>query len=220
MKQNHSNQQQTGQEPVIVSGTGNVSAMVPRHHGHKIWLLLIPLVALIIGASFFVFSKNEEVLPPITKLSSGSYGIKAHACDILTQDRALPLMGAGGLATTRDKDILLSQQKDKDVKTSNCHYDTYLPAKGAPSYTVVLAVKTPLTLKGATSIQAVFYTKRPEGSEKVKKYGDAAFWVKKSGELNILKHNTWYTLTYGPPKAADRTLDQTKKLADALLPKL
>lgn len=46
------------------------------------------------------------------------------------------------------------------------------------------------------------------------------FWSAKTGQLNVLKGRTWLTITLGGPKADQRDDEQTKKLAEALVPKI
>jgi hypothetical protein len=61
---------------------------------------------------------------------------------------------------------------------------------------------------------------KPADAESVSGYGDSAYWDAKHGQLDILKNNSWYILTFGPVTPSDRSLEQTKQLADSLIDKL
>ncbi len=50
--------------------------------------------------------------------------------------------------------------------------------------------------------------------------GTDAFWSAKTGQMNIRKGRTWLTVSVGPPKLAERDLNDGKKLAEILAKKL
>lgn len=52
------------------------------------------------------------------------------------------------------------------------------------------------------------------------KGADAAFWSAKTGQMNVRKGRTWVLISVGPTRAAERDVDQARKLAEALAAKL
>lgn len=50
--------------------------------------------------------------------------------------------------------------------------------------------------------------------------GKDAFWVEKLGQLNVLKGNTWLTVSAGPVGMQGRDATPAIKLAEILLPKI
>jgi hypothetical protein len=49
---------------------------------------------------------------------------------------------------------------------------------------------------------------------------EAAFWSSKTGQMNLRKGRTWLTVSVGPPKLAERDMEQARKLAEELGKKL
>lgn len=110
----------------------------------------------------------------------------------------------------------------QDIQVSGCSYkpgDNTGSTIGV-SKTASLIVHHPKTPQGIASNQKIFEIQQPPGNQTETGYGDKSFWDSRLGQLDILKHNNWYILTIGPATPADRSLAQTKLLADILSAKL
>ena len=49
---------------------------------------------------------------------------------------------------------------------------------------------------------------------------DAAFWSAKTGQMNVRKGRTWLTVSAGSPKATEREMEPSRRLAEAIVPKM
>ncbi|HET9721593.1 MAG TPA: hypothetical protein VFP32_01000 [Candidatus Saccharimonadales bacterium] len=139
------------------------------------------------------------------------------ACDIFTLADAKKLLGdnAKGGQSTPDK-------SSSDLSVSTCSYtaDSGSNAPVSSNNSASLTVRTPSSSAGTQVGQKEFdYPPAPQ-DQKVTGYGDDAYWDAQTGQLNILKNNIWYVLSYGPATPADRTLTQTEQLANLLTGKL
>lgn len=183
-----------------------------------IGLILIGLaVAVGIGAARSSKSHNDNTSNTTAAKAKPSPNAKK-ACDIFTLADAKQLLGD----TARGGDNTIAASSD-DLAVTTCSYiqsSSGSNSLASTDKTASLLVRTPRTEKGAVSNQNEFGALKPQGVQDVSGYGDSAYWDAQRGVLNILKNNSWYIINYGPVTPADRTLDQTKQLADILLPRL
>jgi hypothetical protein len=155
--------------------------------------------------------------------SSGPSNLSAttaskQACSIFTLADAKPLLGAsakGGVNPIYD-----NPQADLSVTSCTYSQDSGSNAPVSSNKTASLLVHAPTTPAGAQSNVNQFTQVKPADAESVSGYGDSAYWDAKHGQLDILKNNSWYILTFGPVTPSDRSLEQTKQLADSLIDKL
>ncbi len=143
------------------------------------------------------------------------------ACTIFTLDDAKKVLGDSAKAGTGTPGAT-----SNDISVSTCSYlvDTNTPGSAPVSvkniHSASILVRAPKSATGTTSNKQVF-TALPAGAQSVSGYGDSAFWNPTLGQLNVLKGNVWVILSSGvssPPSG--RTLDDAKKLADIIIPKL
>ena len=191
----------------------------------KKWLPIAVLVAIVAIAGVFVVSK-KDTKSETTKATDNSKSAKGEnfsvkkACDLFVLDDAKKILGDG--ATSGETAASNNTTESDDVAVSSCTYSS-----GATTLANISNIKTASILArsaktktGAESNKMQFGSAKPEGVEDVSGYGDAAFWNPQVGQLNILKGSNWYILSYGTARPTDRTLDDTKKLADIVVGKL
>lgn len=161
-----------------------------------------------------VISKSHDDDASNTAQASTSSNYKK-ACDIFTLADAKTLLG--DTAKGRGADT-----SSGDLAVTSCTYtqDSGGNAPVTASKTAALLVRAPRTDIGASSNRGQFAKLKPADAPAVSGYGDSAYWDAEHGQLDILKNNTWYILSYGSITPADRTIDQTKQLADVLINKL
>jgi len=140
------------------------------------------------------------------------------ACAIFSLADAKQLLGdtAKGGATN-------NQTSSDDLAVSSCSYSQDAGANvpiSSSNKSASLLVRAPKTSAGNRSNQNEFGPLKPAEAQPVNGYGDSAYWDAQYGQLNILKNNTWYILSYGPITPASRTLGQTQQLADILISKM
>jgi hypothetical protein len=139
------------------------------------------------------------------------------ACNVFKLSDAKELLGdtaKGGV------NPIYESSNDLDVSTCTYTQDPGENAAVSSRKSATLLVRAPLTNKGKLSNQNEFGPLEPGGVQDVSGYGDNAYWDPQHGQLNILKHDTWYIVSYGPTSPTDRTLDDAKKLADILINKM
>src|SRR5579862_530623 len=116
------------------------------------------------------------------------------ACGVFTLADAKKLLGdtAKGGGTT-------DSTSSDDLAVTSCTYTrdsgSNAPVDGVNSAT--LLVRAPKTAQGRSSNQNQFGPLQPTGTVDVSGYGDKAYWDPQYGQLNILKNDTWYILSYG-----------------------
>lgn len=139
------------------------------------------------------------------------------ACVVFNLDYAKQVLGDGakggetGATTSSD-----------DLEVSTCSYaqSTDTSSKVSAAKSASLLVRAPRTSEGVASNQNQFGRLMPTEVQSIQGYGDVAYWSPQYGQINILKNNTWYIVSYGPITPSARTLDQTKQLADILINKM
>ena len=189
------------------------------------WFYLIGAVLVIAAAAAIVLARSNSSKNQNDKTSQASSQkpssspafAKRQACSIFTLSDAKQILGdsAKGGNTTGDT-------SSDDLSVSTCTYtqDSGSNAPVSAGNSATLLVRSPKTGAGITSNQNQFGPLKPTGSQHVAGYGDNAYWDPQYGQLNILKHNTWYILSSGPITPSSRTLDEAKQLADLLISKM
>lgn len=194
----------------------------------KTWIIIAIVIAVIGGGVFIVTRANSDNSAKITNTHTGaSQQIKTgedafvavDACDVLTQAAATEVLGTGA----EKSDTSAGNASSDDVSVSNCNYTlkptgTAVGIETAKNTSVAgVLARAAKTHAGAESNQAAFAAQKPAGVTDVSGYGDKAFFNPQFGQLNILKGNNWYIMsTYKGIKATAATLDDDKKLADAI----
>lgn len=142
------------------------------------------------------------------------------ACDILTEETAKTILGQSIIKADPSNSADASSD---DIVVSQCSYsettgtDALTPQT---QKTVNLLARRPKTDKGKQANSAVFVSgAMPRNATEVEGYGNSAFWNPEFGQLNILKNDTWYIVEFGALISSGRTLEDTKKFADALIAK-
>jgi hypothetical protein len=188
------------------------------------WVYLIGAVLIAAAAAAIVLamgsSKNHNDKTSQTsaqKPATSPTFAKRQACSIFTLSDAKQVLGdsaKGGEST--------GETSSDDLLVSTCSYtqDTGSNAPVSAGKSATLLVRAPKTGAGITSKQSQFGPLKPADSQHVAGYGDNAYWDPAYGQLDILKHNTWYILSSGPVTPSSRTLDEAKQLADILISKM
>ena len=173
-------------------------------------------VVLVVAAGSAVFWAVKDSRSHDDKTTSQSAAVTHSApnkaCQIFTLADAKTLLGdsvKGGSS--------IAPQSSADLNISTC---TYNLGSGTDRKAASLLARVPKTPRGETSNSNEFGPFRPSTVQDVPGYGDSAYWDAEHGQLNILKNNTWYILSYGTAAPAGRSLDQTRQLADLLINKL
>jgi hypothetical protein len=154
----------------------------------------------------------------VQKKPSVSISPKKQACGIFTLADAKQLLGDSAKGGESQVDT-----SSPDVDVTTCNYLQDLSSSNVPvssSKSAVLTVKIPKTQNGIKSNLGQFGPIKPAAVQDVSGYGDSAYWDPEHGQLDILKNNTWYILSYGSTTPASRTLDEAKQLADLLINKM
>lgn len=139
------------------------------------------------------------------------------ACNIFSLAAAKQLLGG---TAKGGQNPAIESSADLDVSTCTYTQDAGSNVPVANRQSATLLVRSSKTEKGAVSNRNQFSLVKPADVQDVGGYGEAAYWDTLQAQLDILKNNTWYILTYGAITRADRTLDQTKQLADLLIGKM
>jgi hypothetical protein len=182
------------------------------------YLLAVGLVIVAIGGLIIArqTSKNNQTTVPTSSNTASQTKSSGRACTAFTLADAKQLLGSSASGGRSNSDT-----SSKDLAVSICVYNPNNGTAAAASVkTASLLVRSPSTEAGAKSNQQQFSNLKPVDSQDVAGYGQDAYWDPQYGQLNILKNNTWYILTYGSPIPADRTLDQTKQMADIIIAKI
>ncbi|MBX4188587.1 hypothetical protein KW792_00625 [Candidatus Saccharibacteria bacterium] len=151
-----------------------------------------------------------------------SSGIKApkkanRACQIFTLSDARTLLGESAKTGQSPADAT-----SPDLNVSTCTY-TQPNGTGVPvseRKSASLLARIPKTEKGTNSNQSEFGPLKPTTVQDVPGYGEQAFWDADHGQLNILKNNNWYILSFGSVSPDQRSLQETQQMADLLIVKL
>jgi len=179
--------------------------------------LEVVLVTAAIAAAFFIIKhpdRHDDKVSDTTQQAPKA----AQACQRYPLADAKRLLGQDAKASTNP----IYDSNGTNLYTSSCTYtEESLPGQQpGVKQSSTLTMRQPQTDKGIQSNQGEFGRLKPVNSQVVDGYGDSAYWDPTHGELNILKSNIWYVLSIGPSTPAERQLDQTRRMADLLLPRL
>jgi hypothetical protein len=187
---------------------------------HKLTIAFeVLLIAAAVAAVYFIFKHPDRhddktsSQPPAAVTPK-----KALACQRYTLVDAKQLLGQSAKASTSPT----ADSNGGNLYTSSCTYtEQVLPGQQTSvKQSSTLIIRQPQSEKGVQSNQGEFGPLIPKDAQVIDGYGDKAFWDPERGELNILKADIWYEFSIGPTNPSERTLDQTKPMADLLLPKL
>lgn len=187
----------------------------------KFWFYLLAIIlvaATVIAVVLAVKSSkshNDKIssAPVVTNHKPST----KNACTIFTLADAKQLMGdtvKGGVNPA------FESSSDFDVSTCTYTQDQGANAPVSARKSATLQVQAPKTDIGIASNQKEFGALKPAATQDIAGYGDQAYWDPEHGQLNILKDNIWYILSYGPSTPTERTLDQAKQLADLVINKM
>jgi hypothetical protein len=178
-------------------------------------ILTVALAVLLIAGGTFYFLNNHK--------SANKVASKPMPCSFFTLDDAKLLLGKnaskGGIAP-------MSQVSSKDFTAENCTYTQ--SAQGVEGNiglqsikTASVVVRTTKTAQANTFVDFLFSQGKPKSAQDLSGYGDKAYWDPTQGVLYVKKDNKFVTVSYGVASpATSRTLGDTKKLADLVIPKL
>ena len=191
----------------------------------RAWAYIIGLILVAGAAAGIILAVNSSKShddnshpASVQKKSVDNISAKKQACGIFTLADAKLLLGDSAKGGENQ-----AETSSKDVDVTTCNYSQDLSSNNAPvssSKAASLEVKLPKTADGIKSNQGQFGVIKSGNVQDVSGYGDSAYWDPEHGQLDILKNNTWYILSYGSSAPASRTLDEAKQLADLLINKM
>lgn len=131
------------------------------------------------------------------------------ACDVFTQADAEAALGTAATGEAVNPKV----RRPKVV--SSCTYGAFKDGKAVTAGAQFRFGRSEAdALKSFDEARLQFQTK-PLYIAKAE-----AFWSAKTGQMHLRKGRAWVTLTVGPPKADERTLEPARKLAEILVGKL
>jgi hypothetical protein len=180
-------------------------------------LIAIVIAIILWGIGSFKSQRDNGLYSNAQSPSNTTNKNITKACSIFTLPDAKVLLG-----DTAKGGELSPVTISKDVNISTCSYkqDNGNNVPVTSNKLASLKVNFPNSDKGRISNQNQFSALKPANVQDMAGYGASAYWDSDHGQLNILKNNTWYILSYGPVTPDKRSLDETKKMADLLIEKL
>lgn len=137
------------------------------------------------------------------------------ACDILTQDVAKAVLGDN----IDQPDGSVANTSTTDISVTTCNFTTKISASDTTSIPkssgVSVLARVAKTQTGANDNKEQFKN-RPEGVQDVQGLGDSAFYNPGFRQLNVLKGNNWFIVTYYIDSYTNANLDTDKQLAQKL----
>lgn len=178
--------------------------------------IVLTVIVGIVAAVFIMTSSGTS--PGNRTANQAEFSSKTvDACSVLTEQVASEFLGekvVNGDSQTPDAST-------DDIVVSNCAYSTkYVVGKPDSLKTASLLARSAKTIIGADSNRSAFEAQRPAGAQSVEGYGEAAYWNPYTTQLNILKNDNWYIIIGGSTTSTNRSLDQTRILADRLVGEL
>lgn len=174
-------------------------------------LVIIGVIVFIILIGVFVALTNKKSDSPIT--SNDALGTKQSACEILNPILAIDAIKQGSVIDIKNK--LTKNDLPNDMKVTSCEYLPTSSPTVNETISAILILKSPSTKDGVSANQNAFLNP-PKNTQPVTGYGSATYWDPATGQLNVLSKNNWYVITFGKSAAKNRTLEQTKLLANIL----
>lgn len=170
------------------------------------------LVVVGIGGYVVMNSKDDNKSETSSDTSASSSDLQAlDACTLFTLEDAKTILGASASKGTE-----AAPTSSEDTRVSTCSY-TNNASVVAEIKTATVLVRSPLTEAGITSNQEVFGAAKPQGAQDVAGYGEAAYWDPATGQLSVLKDESWIIINSGAAAPAQRTMDEAKKTADVVV---
>jgi hypothetical protein len=176
----------------------------------KSWSKIGGIVAVIILIILIVVANNADKKTATSKPNTTKTTIKStaaypihEACNILTSTIAKQLVGDDATTTPQP------DTQANSVNVSNCSYYSV-----TSKLSVGILARSPLATSAVETNQNQFGSGKPVGVQLVSGFGTSGYWSSTYGQLNILQHNTWYILTFGPLNPSQTTLAQTQQFAN------
>jgi hypothetical protein len=131
------------------------------------------------------------------------------ACDIFTQEDAQAALGTAAAGEPVNPKV----KRPKVIPV--CTYNGFKDGKPVAASAQFRFGKTDSDAQRAFDDARMQFQTKPMLIS-----GTDAFWSAKTGQMNMRKGRAWLTLSVGPQKLSDRSLDDAKKLAEILAKKL
>ncbi|HEU5121349.1 MAG TPA: DUF3558 family protein [Candidatus Saccharimonadales bacterium] len=171
---------------------------------------IIAALIIALAVTLFIIKNNSSAPAAPSESSEPATNLTTYdACELLPEDKAKSLLGAASLVEEA------TPQSSDDLRVTSCTYNN-----DAGSFSNIMSasvlVRAPRTSEGAESNRQTFENTSIIGDTPVAGYGEKAAWNAATGQLNILQDDNWLIISYGHAQPTDRTLEETKKLADIL----
>jgi hypothetical protein len=131
------------------------------------------------------------------------------ACEIFTQDDAQKALGT----TAASEPVNPKVKRPKVVAI--CTYNGFKDGKAVAASAQFRFGKTDAEAQRAFDDARMQFQTKPMLIS-----GTDAFWSAKTGQMNMRKGRAWLTLSVGPQKFSERSLDDARKLAEILAKKM
>ena len=179
-------------------------------------------IFLLASIGFFIYLnilQNERVKNASKIDSTIVYStIIVSACDIFTLSDAQKLLSKN----VEFEDTTVGAESSVDVDVSACSYS--IPFRSADELakakTASVFIRTPKTAKGANINKQAFTTDLPAKAQNIQGYGQQAFWNPERSQLNVYKDGNWLIFSSGSLNFDQRTLEEAKKIAETIMPKI
>lgn len=166
----------------------------------------IVAILLAVAVVLFVVKNNTSAPSPGDVSNYKLY----NACEMLTEQEASEVLGANAMKGDEAAPV-----SSDDLKVTSCTYNNGV-GNAQDIVSTTLLVRSPLTDAGAASNRNGLEDGTIVGNVPVEGYGDKAVWNPDTGQLNVLKDNTWFIISYGKAQPTSHSLDDVKKLADKI----
>ncbi len=185
---------------------------------NKFYIAIAAVVIIAGGAAAYLLLAKPGALDNKSK-SSDSVTVaplsKVTACDILTEDIAKSILGA----EVNQPDGSIGDISTSDISITNCNFTTKIASTDTASLPkasgVSVLARVAKTQAGATENKDQFKN-RPSDVEDVPGIGDSAFYNPPFRQLNVLKGNNWFIVTYYVDTYTNASLETNKQLAQKL----
>lgn len=168
-------------------------------------LIIVLVVVLLAGGGYFFYNKNKK--DEKAEKAANTF-VNIDACTVFTESEAQEVLGE---AATKGETT--APTSSDDIHVSTCSY-TNNGSSAANTQIATVLVRSPKNATGVDSNKAVFGNGKPQDVEVVQGYGTEAYYNADTGQLNVFKDNAWYIISNGLSSPSDRTLDDTKAVAD------
>lgn len=186
-------------------------------------IVLVILVLILAGGAAYLLTKDNSSDNKANNAKDGAVKLsekQGEACKLFTAADAKKVLGE----TAKANNVTLpDNNQNKDVTGSTCNYSTEAktPADIPNVRSATIMMRIPLTDAGKKDNNSQFKTLKPvDEATNVTGYGESAFWNPAFGQLNILVNDTWLMISNGSGAPNNRSLDDAKKVADIVVPKL